>query len=203
MPKKIRNKNRKKLPKPGHPGSAPNAGSRPQSQARLDAEELVAIAAKAMAADQDRIAMEKLQAALEIDPTHAGAAYMLGAMYAHLRDNTKAIEWMARALELKPDFHDVRFQLGLLYVGNRQANMAEVMWMPLEKLDPEHPLKLFARGVGHMLHDRFAECITHLETGIANNKTNPSLNREMSRYVEAARNALAGKTPTTAPQNPS
>ena len=163
----------------------------------------MAIAAKAMAADQDNFAMEKLQEAIEVDPTHAGAAYMLGAMYAHRRDNTKAIEWMARALELKPDFHDVRFQLGLLYVGNRQANMAEVMWVPLDGLDPEHPLKLFARGIGHLLHDRFAECITHLERGIANNSINPSLNREMSRYVEAARKALTGSTSTPALPTPS
>ena len=157
----------------------------------LDADELVGLAGRALGAGRPLEAGEHLRDALEIDPDHAKAYYLLGGLEASRGAHARAVSLMVHALELDPSFADARFQLGLLYIGSGQVSAAETVWNPLTELGEDHPLYLFARGLLRLTRDEFAAAATDLELGIERNTAKPAMNREMSKALVRARKALA------------
>jgi len=121
---------------------------------------------------------------LECYPADARLHFLLGSLEAARRDYGSARLAMRRAIDLNPSFHIARFQLGLLLLTSGDAYAAQETWGPLYGLPDDDALRLFARGLSHMVHDQFADAIDHIERGIERNAENEPLNRDMQRIVD-------------------
>jgi hypothetical protein len=121
-------------------------------------------------------AIDRLCAAFPADPR---LAFLRGSLLASIRRYDDARGEMSRAVQLAPDFAIARFQLGFLELTSGLADAAEATWGPLVSLPGDHPLRLFAQGLKHLIHDEFASCVALLRAGIETNTENPPLNRDM------------------------
>jgi hypothetical protein len=57
-------------------------------------------------------------------------------------------------------------------------------WTPLDHLDEKDPLRLFKTGLEFLAQDRFEEARRWLMQGIAQNQSNPPLNRDMQMVLD-------------------
>lgn len=160
----------------------------------LDPDELLHLAINAAGRDAHGDAIEYLKQALQCDPEHANARYLLGAEYAQIAMYDRAVEEMQRALVAAPDLHIARFQLGLLQITAGDAAQAAQSWQALEALGDGHPLFQFTRGLLCMANGDFASCQAHLNKGIALNRDNPALNADMQRMLEQLPVGAAAET---------
>ena len=71
-------------------------------------------------------------------------------------------------------------------------------WVPLDALGEDDPLFVFKRGLVHLIQDEFAESIENLERGIQINALYPTLNTDMQKFADKARDAMLGKGPVPA-----
>jgi tetratricopeptide (TPR) repeat protein len=84
-------------------------------------------------------AKKELQQELEIDPSNAGAEYVLGELARETQDLPEAIRHFTKATQLNPTFADAYLGLGMSLLA--QKNYAEAV-APLQtavKLQPENP----------------------------------------------------------------
>lgn len=125
-----------------------------------------------------------LEQEVQAHPTDPRLLLLLGAELVHARELDRAEAAYTAALNLAPDFAIARFQLGLLQFTSARPAVAMATWSLLEKLDEDHPLRLFKTGLEALGQDRFAEARTWLERGIAQNKDNPALNRDMRLVLD-------------------
>jgi tetratricopeptide (TPR) repeat protein len=87
---------------------------------------------------QDQAKKELLEE-LKIDPTNAGAEYVLGELARQMQDLPEAVQHFTQATKLNPMFGDAYLGLGMSLLA--QKNYAEAV-VPLEKatkLQPENP----------------------------------------------------------------
>jgi tetratricopeptide (TPR) repeat protein len=91
------------------------------------------------ASDFAEQAKKELQAELEIDPTNAGAEYVLGELARQAQDLPAAVQHFSKATQLEPNFADAYLGLGMSLLTEKQY--AEAVG-PLEKavkLQPGNP----------------------------------------------------------------
>jgi hypothetical protein len=134
--------------------------------------------------------MSELDMALHEYPKDARLHFLKGSLLAGRQDYAAARDAMGRALALAPGYHVARFQLGFLLLTSGEAIAAQDVWGPLHALPPDHYLRLFTDGLGHLIRDDFAETVKVLEKGIALNKENPPMNRDMQLIIEQAREKM-------------
>lgn len=126
---------------------------------------------------------------------HAGdprVLLLLGAERVHASDVDGAEAAYIAALQVAPGLHIARFQLGLLQLTGARPAAALSTWAPLQALDQEHPLRLFASGLACLARDEHAEARRLLELGIARNRENEPLNRDMRMVLERMAGLGAG-----------
>ena len=127
----------------------------------------------------DATAMARLDGLLAAYPGDAQLHFLKGSLLAGAEQYPAALEAMARALAIKPDYPLARFQLGLLQLTSGMPVQAEATWAALDGLPDDAPLKLFASGLKHLIHDEFDATVELLRRGIALNTEIPVLNRDM------------------------
>lgn len=168
----------------------------PSSQVELDAEELFRLGLKASTDNDSASALGFLKAALQKDPAHARASWLLGAEYAQLGMMDRARQAMARALELDPELTGARFQFGLLYLTNGETVLATEIWAPLTKLPDDNPYKLFKEGLLHMVRDEFDIALSMIGKALSLPSADPALKKDMQMIIEQIEAVLAQKTAT-------
>src|SRR5262245_57558625 len=92
---------------------------------QLDAEELLHLAMKALERERDEDAMAYLKRGLVLQPRSGLLHYLLGALYAQLGIDGRAIEELNQAVAYSPELHSARFQLGLLHYASTNFEAAE------------------------------------------------------------------------------
>jgi len=148
----------------------------------LDAEELFYLAMKASDEGNREKTISLLKQSIAREP-QANALYILGAEYAELGMNKRAIDLISRALTLDPSLETARFQLGLLYMANSLLADARTAFEPLLELETDAYLYQFAFGMSHLLDDDADAAIACLQQGIELNQENEALNRDMRNVI--------------------
>jgi tetratricopeptide (TPR) repeat protein len=126
----------------------------------------------------------QMQGVMREFPDDPRLHFLHGSLLAGNKDYQRARIAMRKAVDLAPDFGIARFQLGFLLLTSGEPHAAQEAWGPLFGLADDEPLRLFARGLSHMIRDEFAEAIDHLERGIARNSENLPLNRDMQLIID-------------------
>jgi tetratricopeptide (TPR) repeat protein len=149
----------------------------------LDETELIHLALHAMSNDRHEESMRLLKRTLQAFPASAHARYLIGAEHAQIGLYDRACEEMTEAVKLDPSLTVAHFQLGLLHVTAGRIREAEAAWLPLDRLAPDDPLRLFKSGMLNLVRDELPACIENLQAGIARNKLNEPLNDDMRRLL--------------------
>ena len=84
-------------------------------------------------------AKKELQQELEIDPTNAGAEYVLGELARQAQDLSEAIKHFSRATELNPNFADAYLGLGMALLAEKKYPEAVAPLEKAVKLQPANP----------------------------------------------------------------
>jgi len=100
-------------------------------------------------ADFQDQARKELDEELAIDPTNAGAEYILGEIALQARDFDEAIKHLSRATQLDPNFGEAYLGLGVAL--SEEKRYAEAI-TPLEtavKLEPTNPMAHYSLGTAY------------------------------------------------------
>lgn len=134
-------------------------------------------------ADEQR-AFGELESMLAEFPDDPRLHFLRGSLLAGRQDYAAARAEMRRAVDLAPGFAVARFQLGLLLLTSGEPHAASETWGPLQSLPADHFLRLFVAGLSHLIQDDFGEAIRLIREGIANNRENAAMNRDMQMIVD-------------------
>ena len=165
--------------------------------ATLSHTELLALALEATRRGDSGHSMAYLKEASTRGDASEQTHFLLGSEYAQIGLIDQACQHLQRAIDLNPEFAIARFQLGLLHLTNAQPQEALVTWSALSALGSEHPLQAFHLGMQHLIRDEFADCLQHLERGIALNADNPALNTNMQFIIERVKGLLGDPAQTS------
>ncbi|WP_237057187.1 tetratricopeptide repeat protein [Microbulbifer sediminum] len=152
----------------------------------LTSEELFHLGLHSLESDDVEKSLGLFKRCVEVDPGHAKATYMIGALYAQIQMVDSAAEWMQRAIDMDAGEKTAIFQLGLLYLTSGEIDKAKTAWAGLSDLPADHAFTLFSKGMLALVEDDFEGCIKHLSEGISKNDFNAPLNNDMSRVIESA-----------------
>lgn len=125
--------------------------------------------------------------------------FLRGSLLASAEAYALARQSMQRAVDIAPGYAVARFQLGLLEMSSGDAAAALETLQPLEALPPDNPLRLFARGLNHLVADDFVQTVQCLKEGIALNTEIPAINHDMQLIVDQALEAMKGQGADAAP----
>ena len=150
----------------------------------LDADELMHLALVASRESRNEDAIVYFKRALEIAPNEAGLHYLLGAQYLRIGLNERAVGHIEHALALNPGLDGARFQLGWIYWAHGHVDTASETWKPLDSQGAQHPLYLFKTGLLHLAKQQYDECEDLLRRGIAANRVDVPLNRDMAQILK-------------------
>jgi len=134
-----------------------------------------------------RMGMQQLEETLRAYPGDARLHFLKGSLLAGDQDYAGARAEMRRAVDLAPDYAVARFQLGFLLLTSAEPYAAEEAWGPLHALPEGHFLRLFVEGLSALIRDRFSDTIRLLQDGIARNRENPAMNRDMQLIIDEVR----------------
>ena len=104
------------------------------------------------------------------------------------------------ALNRAPEFALARFQLGLLHFVQHRIAAAFAVWELLKPLGEEHPSQLFSSGIELYAIGKYAEALTTINRGIANNHENLALNQDMQKIIDAIHRDMNAKEQTNETQ---
>jgi len=141
----------------------------------------------AVGADMRR-GMRDLDSMLHEYPRDARLHFLKGSLLAGEQDYAGARVSMRQAVDLAPDYHVARFQLGFLLLTSGEPHAAQEAWGPLHSLPADSYLHIFVQGLCHLIKDDFTETVKLLQDGIARNKENPAMNRDMQMIIDEVRN---------------
>lgn len=110
--------------------------------------------------------------------------YMLGAEHAEIGMLDRAIQDMEKTLSLDGSIAEARFQLGLLYALRDDKIKAVNTWAELDNFPEKPHLICFKTAIEHYFKQNVEAAISKMQEGIALNKTNPALNKDMSNLIE-------------------
>ena len=151
---------------------------------RLDATEYLHLALRAINTDDHHAALQYLTNALELEPNHAIAHYLLAAEHAELGLLERAASGMVQALQLAPNLDIAHFQLGLLYLQLNRLEDAKVVFSNLLGVTNNHALTAFAHAFIAIINNNQAEAIHYLNQGIGVCDENPALKNDMTRVMK-------------------
>lgn len=137
-------------------------------------------------------AIDQIDRLLQRYAEDARLMFLRGSLLASLERYQDARDDMSRALKTDPAYDIARFQLGLLELSSGDTGEALQTWKPLERLPPDHALRLFARGLTHLARDQFGAAMDLLTEGIGRNTQYPPVNADMRLMVDEIRKKLAG-----------
>jgi tetratricopeptide (TPR) repeat protein len=140
--------------------------------------------------DDEPNARRDLDALLLAYPDDPRLHLLKGSLLAAAQDYAAARQAMRRAVDLAPDYDVARFQLGFLLLTSGEPHAAQEAWGPLHGLPKDNYLRLFVEGLCHLIRDEFADTVRQLEDGIARNRDNVPMNRDMQLLVAEARRKL-------------
>jgi tetratricopeptide (TPR) repeat protein len=144
---------------------------------------------------QDQTAsLAKIESLLHDYPRDGRLLFLKGSLLAGLERYAEARAAMTAAVEILPDYALARFQLGFLELTSGEPGLARTTWRPLQQLAEDHPLRLFARGLDHMIDDHFAEAVALLRRGIDRNPDIAPLNHDMQLIIGSIEGLTVGKT---------
>jgi tetratricopeptide (TPR) repeat protein len=140
--------------------------------------------------DEAECAVQAWQAAAAADPCSALPHFLMGAEYAQSGRLADAEAAFANAVILAPQFDTARYQLGLLQFTSGRAAVAQVTWEPLFNLATDHPVRCFVDGFTALARDEFETALRSFQSGIAANRSNPPMNADIARVMDAIRRLL-------------
>lgn len=144
-----------------------------------------------MTADADTAAgVAAIDLALVSFPEDARLHFLKGSMLISEKRFIAAHSALAKAVALAPDFHLARFQLGFFELTSGEAETALTTWQPLHALPEGNYLKVFVDGLGHLVADRFENCVDTLRRGMALNHDNLPLNNDMQLIIDRCEEIL-------------
>lgn len=158
-----------------------------------DFETLMAEGLGASGRDDAARAIAAFRSAAELQPDSALPHFLLGAEYAQARRYDEAEAAYANAVLLAPAFETARYQLGLLQYTSGRAAMALVTWEPLARLEDGHPVRSFVLGFAALARDEFEAALAEFTAGMAANRENEPMNRDIAMVVQSIRRTLAGR----------
>jgi tetratricopeptide (TPR) repeat protein len=113
-------------------------------------------------------AKQEFQQELEIDPTNAGAEYVLGELARQAQQIPEAIEHFTRATRLDAGFVDAFLGLGMAFVFNKQYSEAIPPLETAVKLRPSNPTGHYYLSISYgrvgRKNDAEKEAILHRQT---------------------------------------
>ncbi len=170
----------------------------------LDEDELLHLAIEASRAHRDGDAIVYLKQAIERSASNYKAIYLLAAQHAQIGLNDRAMEGFRKALEIEPKLAPARFQLGLLLLVNGRLDEALAAWQALGELPDSDPFLHFKQGLEKLCRDDFAGAEESLKRGMALNRANPSLNKDMQGVLDrmAAQIKSGGQQPPASGAQP-
>lgn len=155
-----------------------------ESPQPLDDDELVHLAIEASREQKHGDAIAYLKQAVERSASNFKAVYLLAAQHAQIGLNDRAIEGFRKALEIEPQLAPARFQLGLLLLVNGRVDEALAAWQALGELPESDPFRHFKLGLEKLCRDDFAGAEESLQRGMALNRANPALNKDMQGVLD-------------------
>jgi tetratricopeptide (TPR) repeat protein len=164
----------------------------------LDQAELLKLALNAGATGDPGTAIAYLKEAVSRPDANAITHYILGAEYAQIGMFDRAADAMEAALALDPALAIARLQLALIRLGAGAPLQADDVLAPLQDLAAADPLRLFGRGLSHLIHDQLEDARACLAEGIACNAANPALNGDMQKIVDEIARRASGAEPAAA-----
>jgi Flp pilus assembly protein TadD len=141
-----------------------------------------------------------LEQAVQAHPGDPRPLLLLAAELIHAKEIDRAEAAYIAALQLAPGYAIARFQLGLLQLTSARPAAALATWAPLEGLAEADPLRLFKQGLEALIRDDFEQARRWLLEGIAHNKDNPPLNRDMQLVLDRIAGAPARGDAQPAPR---
>jgi tetratricopeptide (TPR) repeat protein len=94
-------------------------------------------------------AKKQLQQELAIDPTNAGAEYVLGELARQGQDFAEAVRHFTKATQLNPSFGDAYLGLGVSLLNEKQYAEAVTPLEAAVKLQPENPAAHYGLGTAY------------------------------------------------------
>jgi tetratricopeptide (TPR) repeat protein len=94
-------------------------------------------------------AKKQLQQELAIDPTNAGAEYVLGELARQGQDFAEAVRHFTKATQLNPSFGDAYLGLGVSLLNEKQYADAVTPLEAAVKLQPENPAAHYGLGTAY------------------------------------------------------
>jgi tetratricopeptide (TPR) repeat protein len=108
-------------------------------------------------ADFQEQAKKELQQELEIDPTNAGAEYILGELALQARDFDEAIRHLTKSTRLDPNFPDAYLGLGVSLSAEKKYSEAIAPLEMAVKLQPSNPAAHYSLGTAYARTGRKAD----------------------------------------------
>jgi len=150
----------------------------------LDQQELLQIALQASGERNSALVLACLKEAVRRSDATAHAHYLLGAEYAGLQLFPRAMGAMEDALALDPTLWTARLQLALLYLDAGRNDAAIQVLEPLLSREAEDGLRMYARGLTQLAGGDPAAARASLQDGIAQDKPDAPLARDMQRLCD-------------------
>lgn len=157
--------------------------------AELVADERLSELLSLIEADPDG-AVRAADGLLEDYPRDPRLHFMKGSLLANTGRAIEAHRSLSHAVELAPDYALARYQLGFFELTSGEAEQALRTWAPLLGLEEGNPLRKFVEGMTHLVHDEFAAAVAALEEGIALNRENEPMNRDVRLLISECRRLL-------------
>lgn len=158
---------------------------------RLDMEELLRLSIDAIAGNCLADALVLLKTALEREPEHVHATYLLAAQHAQLGLVDRAETGFRKVVAAAPDLTIARFQYAQLLMGQGRAEEARQMLAPV--LAQVDALGAYARALDAAADQRMDDALRELDEGLAQPQALPALAIDMRRL----RDQLAGSVPAS------
>lgn len=158
---------------------------------KLDMEELLRLSIDAIAGNRQADALVLLKTALEREPEHVHATYLLAAQHAQLGLVDRAETGFRKVVAATPELAIARFQYAQLLMAQGRAEDARQMLAPL--LAQADELGAYARAFDAGADGRVVDTLRELDDGLAQPQALPALATDMRRL----RDQLAGGVPAS------
>jgi len=123
--------------------------------ASTKASKLVAEGLTLAQANQNHEAIQRYEAALELEETNTNTHYVLGVLYGRLNQSDKAITYYQRAVEIEPGFADAHYNLGNALAKTNQLRSAIDAYRNAVEADPKMSKAWNNLGNLHKAMDNF------------------------------------------------
>jgi DNA-binding CsgD family transcriptional regulator len=165
-----------------------NATNRTQAAQRdrstmLDVEEYLHLAIHANSVGNHHACMSYLKEALQQQPAHALAIYLLAVQHAELGLVERALRGLRAALALKPDLEPARLQLAVMLLDNRRGGEAREEFSAL-CASRDAAVRLYSEAMIATLDNDMTLARQRLSAGLAHPAVSPTLAALMRRALE-------------------